>query len=53
MGSASAGLCDMVGETQVVINVLLAKRVKKSTMKLALTLLTLGYPKFLLYCYIF
>jgi hypothetical protein len=46
-------LCDKVGETQVVIKLLLAKRVKKSTMKLVLTLLTLGYPKFLLYCYIF
>ncbi len=46
-------LCDKVGETHVVIKLLLAKRVKKSTMKLVLTLLTLGYPKFLLYCYIF
>jgi hypothetical protein len=41
-------LCDKVGETQVGIKLLLAKRVKKSTMKLVLTLLTLGYPKFLL-----
>ncbi len=45
-------LCDKVGETQVAIKLLHAKRVKRSTMKLLLTLLTLGYPKFLLYCYI-
>jgi hypothetical protein len=46
-------LCDKVGETQVGIKLLLAKCVKKSTMKLGLTLLMLGYPKFLFYCYIF
>jgi hypothetical protein len=46
-------MCDNVGETQAAIKLLLAKRVKKSTTKLVLTLLMLGYPKFLFYCYIF